>query len=190
MSEAGNDYSELLNPLLARYDAPAFVRRARGVEEALEELRARCLRQRVEWLRMARLQLGTLWALAGDWIRLRPWLADDRQADVLAGLHQELDPRPRLPVAPTASLRKLRRALRDVVDSLTRFNRRWLSFLAGVDRTPVNELRERYNRYYLLEKECSLRSAALARRGFVPLGPLTAEELLRLLPPLPVPQMK
>jgi hypothetical protein len=55
---------------------------------------------------------------------------------------------------------------------------------------PLNELRDGYNRYYLLEKECAIRSVALARRGFTPLPPLTLDDLAVLLPPLPVPQLK
>ena len=59
-----------------------------------------------------------------------------------------------------------------------------------MDLGPVNEVREGYNRYYLLEKECALRSPLLARQGFVRLNPLTVDDLAALLPPLPVPQLK
>ena len=59
--------------------------------------------------------------------------------------------------------------------------------LEETDLTEVNALREGYNRYYLLEKECAVRSARLARQGFRRLEPVTLEELAALLPPLPVP---
>jgi hypothetical protein len=62
-------------------------------------------------------------------------------------------------------------------------------FLHTVNVTPVNELRAAYNRYYLLEKECALRSVRLARQGFRRLEPLTVEELALLLPLLPVPEL-
>src|SRR5206468_8357600 len=73
----------------AQYDAPAYVRRARGVETAYEDLLARCRRQRKEWLFGVRLHLGALRAGAGDWAALRPILADDRQVTALERLHAE-----------------------------------------------------------------------------------------------------
>src|SRR5437667_8685195 len=100
-----------LNELIGLFDAPAYVRRARGVEEALEYLLARARHQRDEWLEMVRLRLGTLHALAGDWSALRPWLADDDQVRVLQGLYETLSPRLRLPPERNRSPRALRRAL-------------------------------------------------------------------------------
>src|SRR5205823_2559018 len=100
-------------------------------------------------------------ALAGGWEAVRPHLAGDEEVGVLEGLESALEPRLRAPVAPTRSARAVRRALRELVASLERFNRRWAEYLPTVDLRPVNELREGYNRYYLLEKECALRSPAL-----------------------------
>jgi hypothetical protein len=51
-------------------------------------------------------------------------------------------------------------------------------------------LRENYNRYYVLEKECATHSASVARQGYRPLAPLMHDELARRIPPLPVPQLK
>jgi len=82
----------------------------------------------------------------------------------------------------------LRKALRELVESIEHFNRRWLPYLQTVDATAVNELRERYNQFYLLEKECAFRSARLAGHGFRRLKPITLETLAGLLPPLPVPR--
>jgi hypothetical protein len=79
--------------------------------------------------------------------------------------------------------------LRELCESLLHFNQRWQAFLQTVDLTPINHLRDAYNRYYLLEKECALRSARLARQGFRRLDPLTLDELSTLVPPLPVPQL-
>jgi hypothetical protein len=53
----------------------------------------------------------------------------------------------------------------------------------------VNEARDGYNRYYVLEKECAIRSALLARRGFCRLEPFTLEQLAALVPELPVPRL-
>jgi hypothetical protein len=102
----------------------------------------------------------------------------------------ELRPRLRVAVEPATSHRQLRFALQDLCESIDRFNRRWLDYLANVDLRPVNELRENYNRYYLLEKECAMRSAVLARLGFRRLEPLTREDVRGRLPPLPVPRVR
>ncbi len=54
------DSQNAFKEMLALYDAPAFVRRAREVEAAFEQLLQRCHKQRDEWLLMVRLNLGTL----------------------------------------------------------------------------------------------------------------------------------
>jgi hypothetical protein len=107
----------------------------------------------------------------------------------LERLHEELSPRLRVPTGRTSSRRRLRRALWELRHSIELFNRRWASYLAAVDVRGVNELREGYNRYYIVEKECALRSPRLAREGFVPLEPLTTQGLFALLPLLPVPAL-
>ena len=185
-----DDHRGIVKEFMAQYAAPAYVRRARRVEEALEQVLGRCRQQREEWLGMVRLCLGRLRALAGTWDRLRPWLADENQADTLERLHAELAPQLRLPLGPTRSPRVLRRALAELTASLEHFNRRWQVFLRGVDLAEVNTQREQYNRYYLLEKECAVRSPRLARQGYRPLEPFTVDDLAATLPPLPVPVSK
>jgi hypothetical protein len=174
--------------VVAQYDAPAYVRRARTVERAYEDLLARCGRQREEWLAVVRLRVGILRARAGDWEALRPLLADDAQMGLLRQLHDALAPQLRAPVQPTPSARRLRQHLTALQHSIRGFNHRWQEYLAGVDLTEVNEVRARYNRYYLLEKECALRSPAVARQGYRPLEPLRTEDIARALPPLPCPR--
>jgi hypothetical protein len=186
----GRDEHKIFKQVLGQYDVPAYVRRARQVQDGYDQLIGRCRRQRDEWLLMVRIRLGTLGALAADWVRLRPCLADEEQVLTLARLHADLEPRLRVPVTPTFSARKLRQALRELADSIERFNRRWHEFLPTVDLTWVNALREGYNRYYLLEKECAVRSARVARQGFHRLPPLTVADLFAVLPPLPVPLLK
>jgi hypothetical protein len=179
-----------LGQLLSQYDAPAFVRRDRRVRKAFERLLDRCGRQRDEWLDMARIRIGALYALAGDWGSLAPLLADEEQLHTLRQLYATLEPEVRAPVESTASIRILRRALRELFDSLERFNRRWRQFLEGVDLTEVNDLREGYNRYYLLEKECAMRSARLARQRFQPFASVMREELAARFPLLAIPVCK
>jgi hypothetical protein len=176
-----------LRQFLAQYDAPAYVRRARRVQEAYEYLLARCGRQHDEWLQMVRLRLGRLHSLAGEWAALDPGVADSEQIEILRQLYDQLQPRLRLPIPPTCSQRVLRHSLGELIESVMHFNERWLRYLRAVDLKEVNELREDYNRYFVLEKECAFRSARLARQGFRSLSPLTSEEVFTLFPLLPVP---
>jgi hypothetical protein len=176
--------------LIASYGAPAFVRRARRVQDAFDALIAHCRRQREKWLPMVRIRLALLHALAGDWTRLSPWLANDEQLAILQDLHTELSPELRAAPRPTASGRRLSGALRELVESVQCFNRRWSPFLESVDLKGLNQLRNGYNRFYLLEKECVVRSPRLARQGYHPLAPMTIDELAALFPPLPVPRLK
>jgi hypothetical protein len=178
----------LFKEFQAHYGAPAYVRRAREVEGALAHLLQQCRKQRDEWLVMVRLRLATLRDLVGDWDSLRPLLVDEDQVNLLREMELALQPQLRVPVFPTSSPRVLRRTLGELVESIGRFNRRWSEFLPSVDLTRVNELRDGYNRFYLLEKECAVRSPRLARQGYRRLEPLTTEHLAALLPPLRVPR--
>ncbi|HEY7153363.1 MAG TPA: hypothetical protein VH575_05320 [Gemmataceae bacterium] len=185
-----DDGNEAFKRFLAQYEAPAYIRRARAVQAALDQLLDRCRRQRAEWLKMVRLRIGMLHALAGEWDNLRPFLADDDQLDILRYFLATLASPLRAPVEPTTSARALRRALRELHESLELFNRRWQVFIANVDLTPVNELRDGYNRYYVLEKECAVRSARIARQGFVRMEPMTTDDLTAEFPLLPVPRLR
>jgi hypothetical protein len=185
-----DEASEALKRFLSQFDAPAYIRRARGVEMALEHLLDHCRRRRAEWLEMVRLRIGMLHALVGDWDNLRPLLSDGEQVDILRYLLAALASPLRAPVEPTTSARALRRAIQESHESLERFNRRWQEFLESVDLTAINELRQGYNRYYVLEKECAVRSARVARQGFAPLPPLTLNDLASQFPLLPVPSLR
>jgi hypothetical protein len=79
---------------------------------------------------------------------------------------------------------------RDLVTSVERFNRRWLEHLDKVDLSPVNRMVDNYNKYYLLEKECSLGSARLAARNFVPKVHVTLDEIRNEFPTLPLPKLR
>jgi hypothetical protein len=185
-----DEHDRFFDQVVSHYDAPAYVRRGRRVQEAWQNLLDRCREQRRRWLEMPALRLGQFLALAGDADRLLPLLADAEQVSVLRELEAELRPHLRVPIEPTTSHRQLRAALHDLRESLERFNRRWLEYLAKVDLGLVNKLREDYNRYYLLEKECAMRSATLARLAFCPLPPLTLGDVHARLPALPIPVSK
>lgn len=172
----------------AQYDAPAYVRRARGVETAYEQLLERCRRQRAEWLFGPRLHLGALRAAVGAWSDLRPLLADDEQVIALDRLHGETGD-PAVPMTGPGSRAGRRRALLRLAASVARFNRRWLVFVQKLHLGEVNRLRDGYNRYYLLEKECAVGPARLLPQLFCRLPPLTVSHVLAELPPLPVPRL-
>lgn len=184
-----DETDEAFKRFLARFDVPAYIRRGRGVQAAFEQLLEHGRRRCAEWLEIVRMRIGVLHALAGDWENLRPFLADNDQLDILRYHLAALASPLRAPVEPTTSVRSLRRAMREVCEGLERFNERWRTFLANMDLTAVNELREGYNRYYVLEKECAVRSARIARQGFVPLQPLTIDDVSAQLPLLPVPRL-
>src|SRR5579871_6429322 len=126
------DEKHVRNQFLGHYDAPAYVRRARGVQEAFDRLVSRCREQRDHWLPMVKLRLGVLGARAGQWSALQPWLADAEQIGVLERLHNELSPQLRIHVEPTSAPRVLRRTLAELSDSIDCFNRRWQIFLQEV----------------------------------------------------------
>lgn len=174
--------------VLGQSDA-AFARRARGVEMAFTDLVARARKQRDEWLEMVRLRLGRLVSLAGEWSALSP-LLDEEQIAKLAHLHTALAPKLRVPIEKTDSRRALRQAILELAESSERFNRRWETYLAGIDTAPINKLRDGYNRYYVFEKECALRNSTLARVGFKPYPLFTIAEVAELLPLLHVPSLR
>lgn len=189
MPSVGRGEGREMQELLSLFDAPAYVRRARAVEDAWAEVVARCRRQRDEWLGLVRIRLGRLRRLAGEWEAIEPLLADERQLDILRDLYHSLSPRLRAPVEASTSKRVLRTALEGLLASIERFNRRWRPYLDSVDLSNVNRVRDGYNRYYVLEKECALRSVSTARQGFRPLPTASTADLETVLPLLPVPRL-
>src|SRR5262249_3237314 len=121
------------NQILGKYDVPAYARRARQMEGAIEQLLEGCRQKRYEWLEMVRLRLGVLHGLAGEWGTLAALLQDAGQVEYLRELETELQPQLRFPVETTTSPRRLRNALQELKHSLSRFNRRWSEFVLTVD---------------------------------------------------------
>jgi hypothetical protein len=157
------------------------------VEIAWEGLQAVCRRERERLLEMPRMRLGRFVMLRESWSKDLQICRVDDQA-YLEGLHQEWKPRLRSVVKPARTEAAVVQALADLARSFARFNRRWLAYLGELDLQPINQLRDGYNRFYVLEKECALRSARLAREGFVPLAPVRVEDLLERFPVLRVPE--
>jgi hypothetical protein len=181
------DNFEQFRQVLIAHGGPAFLRRASEVNAAYEHLLDACRQQRKKWLAMVSLRLATLHARAGSWNVFGSLLEDDASLEALQNLYAELSPRLRCETLPTQSESILRKTLEDLIVSIENFNRRWLRHLRSIDFSHINKLREGYNRYYVLEKECAVRSGALARKGFQTLEMLQWEHLLAVLPLLPVP---
>jgi hypothetical protein len=169
----GDDELRLRMMIAAQYDAPAYIRRARGVEAAYESLLNRCRQKRVKWLLGVRLHIGSLRARIRDWMELRPLLADDEQIVVLRCLHAEVGD-PEHPMTGPLDGRGRRRVL-------TR--------LQAAVVNEVNRFRDGYNRYFLLEKECALGPVRLMPQLFRKLAPLTPTDVLAELPLLRMPQL-
>jgi hypothetical protein len=173
-----------IKELLGLFDAPAFARRGKDLEYALARLHARCRRERDALLDMVRL-------------RLRQWAGvatgpDDRGgtfAAPIAALWPLANAEPPAWAAQPAPPRRRRAVARDLVASVTRFNRRWAAILDQLNIAPVNRMIDEYNRNYVLEKECVLGSTRLAMRHFTPRDRVTRATLSREYPELPVPEL-
>jgi hypothetical protein len=169
-----DDDRRLMMQLVGQYGAPAYIRRARAVEHAYEQILERCQRQRHEWLAGVRLHLKWLSRAVGD----------AESLDVIGELRRECGVTDR---ETMKSGRGVNTAMRQLRASVARFNRRWAAFIDRFDLGEVNRLREGYNRNYVLEKECAVGSLRLVGTTFRRLEPMTRDELHRLFPPLPMP---
>jgi hypothetical protein len=174
-----------IKELLGLFDVPAFARRGQELESALGRLQARCRRARDERLDMVR-------------VRLRQWASSvtgpEAWSEVFTApidaLWSLTGAEPPSWAEHPAPPRRVRGIARDLVASLVRFNHRWERFLDELNLEAINRMIDQYNRYYLLEKECSLGSARLAARHFSPRHRLTREALLVDHPILPIPELK
>lgn len=171
---------------MAAFDAPAFVRRARQVEDSWTLLLDRCRFEQRRLLELPRMRIGRLMALAVP-RSLLEGLVPGAELERLEQLHREWDPHLRSPVKPARSAKELADALSDLARSFERFNRRWSKFLNELELESINQLRRDYNRFYVLEKECALFSSRIARDGFLPLPMITTADLLAEFPLLSIP---
>jgi hypothetical protein len=166
--------------IVAQFGAPAFMRRANRVESVVSDLIDRLRVRRNEQLQGVRLHLRMLLEAAGSLDAARAFLSDE-QFTAYRALVADFGLTEREPTG--SSPRRLRGAVRELVESVVRFNRRWLECVAEADLSAVNAERDGYNRWYLLEKECAV-GVIRGRQGFRPLPPLTTADVLHALPPL------
>jgi hypothetical protein len=178
----------MFQQVMAGFDAPAFLRRARRTEVAWNDLLERCRHKRAHLLEMPRLRLARFFKLTASWLPVPPDICLAADLPYLEELHREWKPQLRSIVRPARTASEINQALADLARSFERFNRRWLEFVNEVDLAHVNELRDGYNRFYVLEKECALFSSRIARDGFVPLPPAELKDVLEAFPLLKVPR--
>ena len=169
-----------MRQLLGLFDVPAYARRGQELEFALDRLHARCRREREAMMAMVRLR-ARQWAS----VATGPEDGGDLFASPMGPLWEAIGGNsPSWADAP-GTPRRRGSAARDLAASIERFNRRWTAFLADLKLSPINQLVDHYNRYYLLEKECAFGSARVAARHFRPRELLTADALLGDHPLLP-----
>ena len=172
-----------MRELLGLFEVPAFARRGFDLEYALKRLHERLARDRSLMLDMVRLRLKQWASVTCGALDYAPF------AGPIENLYQAIEAEPPRWAAKPGTARARMRIGQDLVASLDRFHRRWQKHLADLDLTALNRLIDRYNRYYLLEKECSLGSSRLAARFFIPQTPRSVESLLAEYPLLPIPTM-
>ncbi len=136
---------------------------------------------------MPRLRLGRFVRLSESGPPVTAEICAPADLLYLQELHREWQPRLRTVVRSARTAAEIIHALSDLVRSFERFNRRWLEFVNEIDLAHVNELRDGYNRFYVLEKECALFSSRIAREGFVPMRPAELNDVLDAFPLLKVP---
>ena len=185
----GNNDVYSSDDVLLAFDAPAFVRRALQVEAAWNGLLEHCRRERNRLLELPRIRLARFLKLLDSWPAGSSAICRPDDLAYLEGLNREWKPQLRSRVAPARNAAQITRALAELASSFERFNRRMKKWLYDIDLEPINRIRDGYNRYYLLEKECALRSARLAQQGFVPLEFVRIEDLLERFPLLRVPEV-
>jgi hypothetical protein len=180
-----NKEQVLSTHVLATFDIPAFMKRAKRVERVYEELMLAVSRQRDKQLVPVRDALAEVVRWAGSFAAAAAQLLQPESLDVLVA-------EVRLPVGPegaSASVWRIRRALDGLADLVARFNVLWAAHLGTIDLVEINTLRDGYNRYYVIEKECVVHSREIALAGFTPLPPLKVADLEVAFPLLPVPQL-
>lgn len=168
--------------LLGLLDTPAYLRRAMAVQSAVTQLNGYCEKQREElidgvrmrlrhWNRCVEIDEPTCRRLAGADFAVA--------AELIQSLVEDLT------VPSYVQLERPLTVWEELVESVARFNRRWVRVLQNAPVAKVNELIDGYNRYYVFEKECAFRSARVAGRGFVPMKPFDFDHLVSLYPLLP-----
>ncbi|RLS26272.1 MAG: hypothetical protein DWH73_00895 [Planctomycetota bacterium] len=194
MSDNGHETSEMtsvrsteadVKELMGLFDAPAFARRGRDMEWSIQRTLTLSGKKRLEMLDMVHCRLR-MWSncLTGpnDW-----QLAFTGPIDYIWALSEAPEPIWKGKVRPT---RKVAIALgTSIVQSIERFNTRWVKWLSQLELDTINRQIDHYNKYYLLEKECIVGSSRLASRLYKPVAVIDKDWLIMQFPILAVPDL-
>lgn len=183
-----DDGFRIFQQAITAYDAPAFIRRARDVEYAWAVLVDTCRQKRDKLLELPRMRLAMLFKRLPSPMELPSRLCHPDEAAYLRNLYHEWQPKLRVDVELVRSDRQIERLLTELRESFTRSNQRFEQYLNAINLDEVNRLRENYNKYYVLEKECAVLSSEVAQSAFVPMSPATTDQLIELFPLLKVPK--
>lgn len=184
MFEYEGSRNEFLKILAEMGEEPAFIGRARSAQVALDSLLARCDTERTELLLWPRRYFTILrQRTAGDWSRLASHVATSECLSTFNSLSAQL---PLVEQVESRLFLRDRTALRQFLESATRFNNAWSRFLDATALNDVNRRRDEYNRYYPLEKACAFANEGLDA-SFVPLPMLDRSFLESRFPLLNLP---
>ena len=182
---------ELLKMLVEPGEEPAFLRRARTVDDAWQQLLATCRSQRDEMLKGPQLHLSILAEhVRNDWSQVADYLADAEQFRYFESLYVGWRPHLNFKRGRTIWRRNCRRLVAAFIESADRFDRAWKKSLQQLDLTAMNCLRREFNEYYPVEKACAFDCEQVDRLGFNELSPVTFEMLLEMFPPLEAPRLR
>src|SRR5262249_28770915 len=122
---AGRDSdARVFKQVLAHFSAPAYVVRARQVEQAFEDLIHRCTRRRDEWLKDIRRRLSSLCSVEENCNVIRRYMSNDEQFSILLQLSTSPGETKGQP-GQLSFGRATRRELRELRSNIERFNKKW-----------------------------------------------------------------
>lgn len=175
-----------IKELMGLFDAPAFARRGRDVEWALNRTLHISRSKRLELLDMVHCRLR-MWASTttgpDDW-----QLAFQEPIELLWEISAA--PAPVWKAVKKPSPKNVLNLSKGLIQSVERFNARWTGWVNELQVDSINRQIDHYNKYYVLEKECIVGSTRLAARLFEPCPRIEPTWLLQQFPLLPVPRIK
>jgi len=159
-----------------------------SVDDAETRVVKKCEADRHQMLYAVRLRLRLWNRLLKDRPRLRETvsLAAKEYAAQIGEAVFGLD-EPRVSIAPAGWSIFATKHWRAFVKAIEEFNVDWQRYLETLSLDDLHRTIDGYNRYYVLEKECAVRSVRTALRGFVPKRKPTWMDFLERFPPLPTP---
>lgn len=180
--------SEDEKALLGLGETLAFLRRGMSVDDAEARVDMQCEAARLQMLFAVRLRLRAWNRLIRDHPTIRDRMSPAAAESVaVIGRIAFLPDEKNISPAPAGWRLFAMRHWRALVSAVEEFNANWKRFLDAFSLDDLHRVIEDYNRFYVLEKECAVRSILTARRGFTPRKKTAAADLLERFPPLPRP---